>query len=109
VLWLYRLIGYGERVLPPVALYMVGALTFAVLRLSGNSISFTPGGVETFLSAFSDWLATPLHILNFTDDIANHWGFSQPWNTFARLLLAVPFATAALALRKYVKEGDGPE
>jgi hypothetical protein len=103
VLGLYRLIGYGERVLPSALTYALLALAMTVVRLNGQALDISLNGFTTWLTAYLNWLATPVHLLNLTRDDKVAWSFQQPWDTLARLIVAVPFGTGVLALRKYVK------
>lgn len=99
VLWLYRMIGYGERVMPAVICYAVVALTCAIISLHAAAFSLSPSGFHLFLGRWGDWLASPLHLLHFNDSITDTgW-----WFTLGRALVAIPFLTAVLALRNYVK------
>lgn len=107
LLGLYRLIGYGERVPPAAVCYIALAMIANTISMRHNSVELTSNGVEHWIRGFLDWLVSPLHILNFTGDrgVSEH-SLTQPWDTLTRLIVAVPFATAALALRKYVKSTD---
>lgn len=109
VLSAYRLIGYGERAIPPLVLYLGVALLLATLSLHGRDIDLSLAGVATYLEAFGSWLMTPLHLLRLTEDPPSAFTLSEPWETFARIALAIPFVTAVLALRNYVKEGHRPK
>lgn len=109
VLSAYRLIGYGERAIPPLVLYVGVALVLAALSLHEREIDPSLGGVATYLGAFGNWLITPLHLLRLTEDPPSAYTFSEPWGTLARIALAIPFVTAVLAFRNYVKEGHRPK
>jgi len=104
ILAAYRLIGYGERPMPAFILYFVVALLMAMLSLRDESLALTISGIKHFLTVVTGWLVSPLHLLNLTEDKDSIVHFNQPWDTFARLLIAAPFATGLLALRKYVKD-----
>jgi hypothetical protein len=104
LLSLYRTIGYGERVLPAAICYAVLAAIMNLISLHDKSVLLTIDGLHHWLRGMLDWLVTPLHILKLTGDKQTTFSFSQPWDTLARLLVAIPFATGILALRKYVKE-----
>jgi hypothetical protein len=104
ILATYRLLGYGERPMPAFILYFAVALLMAMLSLSDESVTLTISGIKHFLTVVTGWLVSPLHLLNLTEDKDSIVHFNQPWDTFARLLIAAPFATGLLALRKYVKD-----
>jgi len=104
ILWAYRLIGYGERPMPAFILYFFLALLMSLIWLRHEGLTLTTAGISHFLTVTTGWLISPLHLLNLTQDKDSIVGFSQPWDTFARLLIAAPFATGLLALRKYVKD-----
>ncbi len=105
LLSLYRTIGYGERVMPALGLYVALAVLMTGLALADRPIDLGLRGLATWVKGVLDWLVTPLHVLKLTQNRADSaYTFSQPWDTLARLMLAVPFATGVLALRKYVKE-----
>lgn len=102
----YRLIGYGERLTAP--LLMLGCLIVLMnqLALLSSPISLSASGLWHWLRGLLDWAITPLHLLRLTEPQELAGAFAQPWDTLARLVLAVPFATSLLILRKYVKEDD---
>lgn len=102
----YRLIGYGERIGPPLVLFAVLTVIMNQIALLSSPVSPSLGGVWNWLRGLFDWAITPLHLLRLTEPQESTGKFSQPWDTLARLVLAVPFATALLVLRKYVKEDD---
>jgi hypothetical protein len=104
LLGFYRLVGYGERVVPAALTYITIAALMNILALHDADFMLSVGGMLHWLRGFLDWLVTPLHILKLTGDRQTAFTFSQPWDTLARLLVAIPFATGVLALRKYVKE-----
>ena len=90
--------------MPAFVLYFVAALLMAMVSLWDESFAPTVAGVRHFLTVVTGWLVSPLHLLNLTEDKDSLVHFNQPWDTFARLLVAAPFATGLLALRKYVKD-----
>ncbi len=101
----YRAIGYGERVMPALCLYIFLAVVMTSLALVGQELVATLTGLKYWLRGYLDWLITPLHVLKLTGERKeSDFALNQPWDTLARLPLAIPFATAVLALRKYVKE-----
>jgi hypothetical protein len=100
VLSLYRMIGYGERVIPALICYAVVALMTTTISLHAADLSVTPAGIRLFLETWRNWLASPLHLLRLTDSITD----SSLWQTLGRALVAIPFVTAVLALRNYVKD-----
>lgn len=102
----YRLLGYGERFFPPLLLFVVAVVFLNVLSLRRLSFSLEGSSIGYWFHNLLDWAATPLHILRLTDPVSPHGTFAEPWNTAARLLVAVPFATAVLVMRKYIKEDD---
>jgi hypothetical protein len=104
ILGAYRLIGYGERPMPAFILYFVFALFVTIVYLSDESLALTAAGIGNFLTILFGWLVSPLHLLNLTGEKEGTVSFIQPWDTLARLLIAAPFATGLLALRKYVKD-----
>lgn len=104
ILSAYRLIGYGERFIPPFVTYMVIALLMCLVGMLDRPVDLSIEGAANVLWAWMDWLATPLHVLRLTGPDPKLAVFAQPWDTLARILVAIPFGTAVLALRKYVKE-----
>ena len=102
---MYALLGYGERVLAPFATFV---LTAAIMTLLGHvthgqtHLDITE--TQEWLTTYLDWLTSPLHILRLTSPAAGPSQFDQPWDTLARLAVALPFAVAAFAIRNYVKE-----
>lgn len=102
----YRVLGYGERFVPPLLLFAVLVLFFNVLSLRHESFALDPGSIRYFLRNLLDWALTPLHLLRLTEPDVRHAAFSEPWDTLARLLIAIPFGTAILVMRKFVKEDD---
>jgi len=90
--------------MPAFILYFFLALLMSLIWLRHEGLTLTTAGISHFLTVTTGWLISPLHLLNLTQDKDSIVGFSQPWDTFARLLIAAPFATGLLALRKYVKD-----
>ena len=60
---LYRLIGYGERALPPLFLFLVVAALFASASLLDHEVSLSLSGTGVWLDAYGDWIVGPLHVL----------------------------------------------
>jgi hypothetical protein len=106
ILGAYRLIGYGEWLMPAFILCFFFALSMAMvyLYLSGESLTLTVAGIKHFLIVVTGWLVSPLHLLNLTGEKEGAVHFAEPLDTLVRLLIAAPFATGVLALRKYVKD-----
>lgn len=103
LLSLYRGIGYGERPGPAMLTYVALAIMMASIALSGNEFVPTVDGLHLWIKAVGDWLIAPVHVLKLTGEAEPESYLPQPWDTLARLIIALPLATAALALRKYVK------
>lgn len=99
----YRLLGYGE--LPHVAMltWLVAACLLTVADCADLAWQPTWDGVWCVTQRYSLWLASPIHILSFGDSFSIDTGWPDPLQTLARLLVAIPFATGVLALRKFVK------
>jgi hypothetical protein len=104
ILSAYRVIGYGERALPPLALYCILALLMALCALHDHPWDPNLNGIKTLGDAYLTWLVTPLHLLHLTEDPKNTFSLPGHADTFARIAIAIPFVTAVLALRNYVKE-----
>lgn len=104
ILSAYRLIGYGERMAPALLTFLAVCVFMTLLAHAHDKLTLTPAGARVWVLSLASWLVTPLHVLRLTPGAAPSASFSQPWDTIARLLIAIPFATAALALRKFVKE-----
>lgn len=102
----YGLLGYGEVFLPPALTFLVvsGVLTSIGLKAEGFDGSADPDAVRLWLTTFSDWLTSPLHLLKLTEPLPAGSTFREPFDVLARLLVAVPFAVAVFALRNFVKE-----
>jgi hypothetical protein len=103
ILTFYRIIGFGERPVPAILAYLVASIFMTVIGLSDRPIQPTSEGLRVWFTTLIDWLATPFHILKLTTPPRGDSTFVQPWDTFSRILIAAPFATAFFALRKYVK------
>lgn len=103
MLSLYRCVGYGERPLPALGMWVVAA---AVLCAAGHRhvhVDLSGTGLATFLGWWWRALWSPLHLLHLagTDESG-----SQLSVIAARAIIAAPFVIAAIAIRRYVK---GPE
>jgi hypothetical protein len=103
-LFLYRSIGYGERAGPPFLLYVAVCVSLAWLSVIDQGLNLWPSGWMNFLHAVGDWLMTPVHLLRLSPEAPDDFALKQPWDTLARVAAAVPFTTAVLAARNYVKE-----
>ena len=99
----YRLIGYGERVVPPFLLFVGLVVAFTTLSLLGRPGDLSLSGVA---DVFFTWFLSPLHLLRLGEPVAVHLG--PGWLEFLmRIAIAIPFITAVFALRKYVKRSRG--
>jgi hypothetical protein len=99
----YGLLGYGERFSPPARLYLVVAATAAILSLLGRPIELSVDGFITVGHSYVDWLMTPLHLLQLGEGSAPQFELPQYLDQVFRALIAIPFVTAALTIRKLVK------
>lgn len=102
-LWVYGLLGYGERAMPAFATFMVLAVAMASIQLIHGGAGWDPtlGGISRYLTTVVDWLVTPLHILRLTSPDSDDVG---RFGTLGRLLVAAPFAVGVFAMRNYVKD-----
>lgn len=100
LLSVYRLIGYGERPAPAFIAYIAAAaLVTAVIWGDTQLVLDDSEGYKNVGKTFGYWLATPLHVLNLTGQEESIGAIG----TLGRLVVAVPFVTAVLATRNYLK------
>jgi hypothetical protein len=105
VLRSYALLGYGERVLAPLLTFLsIAAIMTWLGYVTQGQTRLDVTEARDWLATYSDWSTSPLHILRLTSPADGPAQFEQPWDTVARLAVALPFAMTALAIRNYVKE-----
>ena len=98
----YRLIGYGERVVPPAITFGALVVGFTALSLLGSPIEFTQAGFDRVLDQLARWTLSPLHVLRLGEPAGTSLVGGNV-EFVLRILIAIPFVTGVLALRKYVK------
>lgn len=92
--------------MPALVLYAVVAVVMTVIGLHTLPLDITLSGIGKFLREYVGWLISPIHVLSLTKSESGAPAFVEPWDTLARLAVAIPFATAILSLRKYVKQNQ---
>ena len=93
--------------MPAFVLYAVVAVVMTIIGLHNLPLDITLVGYRQVLREYAGWLISPLHVLSLTKSESGAPAFVEPWDTLARLAVAIPFATGILSLRKYVKQNQG--
>ncbi|MBD3926574.1 hypothetical protein IEZ26_18265 [Nocardioides cavernae] len=99
----YELLGYGEKFTAPGKLYLAVAAFAAGLCLLGRPFDPSIEGVLLVLHSYVDWLMTPLHLLKLGEGTEPDFELPQYLDQLFRALVAAPFVTAVLTVRKFVK------
>jgi hypothetical protein len=86
-----------------LATYAIIAAFAAVLSLLGRSIDPSLAGWTNVGHSYVDWLMTPVHLLKLSDANAPEFELPTYIDQLFRALVAVPFVTAVITLRKFVK------
>lgn len=105
----YRLIGYGERTGPALLTYFIIALSCTLVSEAGRPVDLGDDGVRQFGGDLMAWLITPLHLLDLTESTAFPGDLPRPVEVIFRVIIAIPFVTGVLALRKYAKQRASAE
>jgi hypothetical protein len=100
----YRCIGYGERAMPAVGVWLLAAL-LAIPVGQGFNLDTSVTGIRHLIELWWSYVLSPLHLLH----LGGSDGTAGTRELAARVLVAAPFVTAVLATRKYVKaDRDNP-
>lgn len=105
----YRLIGYGERMAPALLTYVVIALACTLVSEAGRPLDVSDDGLRQFGGDLLAWLITPLHLVDLTESTAFPGNLPRSVEVIFRVMIAIPFLTGVLALRKYAKQGASAE
>lgn len=97
-LWVYRLLGYGERPMPSFVLWAVLSVIAAAIALGGG-LDLSLGGASRLEAETLRQASGPIAALMKSGTAS----LDQEWEYVLRALVAAPLITGALALRNYVK------
>jgi len=96
----YRMLGYGERPGPPLVTWLATAMILAPTGpRRGPMLDPSLELTRRLLHNWCDYLLSPLHLLNLAGGVSA----PGPFLTVTRTLVAIPFVTAVLAIRRFVK------